>query len=104
MEVTTQCQDFMGFLEVEVGTTGLRGGDKGHGGRTFLRFKNGGASDGLFQAGPNGDEVSLSLGGDIELNCLIDGLQFALDVLKDSRKDGTSEYLPSIGHRELQID
>ena len=87
MEIVTKCEKFIGFLEVEVGTTGLRGGDTGHGGRTYLRFKNSGASDIQIELGPKGDEVSLLLGGDIELTCLIDGLQFALDAVSYTHLD-----------------
>jgi hypothetical protein len=101
VEIVTKCKDFIGFLEVEVGTTGTRGGDTGHGGRTYLRFKKSGGSDIRFQLEPEGDEVALLLGGDIELKCLIDGLQFALEVLKESQDGGTSGHLPSIGQREL---
>jgi hypothetical protein len=86
-----------GFLEFEVGTTGLRGGDTGHGGRTFLRIGNDGASDMRVEAGSDG--VTLVCGGDLELEALIDGLRSVAEVLEQSREEGTRAELYS--HRNV---
>lgn len=98
MTLVTKTQQFMGMLEVEVGTTGSRGGDTGHGGRTYLRFKNNGGSDMRVQSSP--DEVTLIFGGDLELQNLISGLQFAADVLKESETGGTQKDVPTVGCRQ----
>jgi hypothetical protein len=100
MEITTLDKQFWGGagLRVEVGTTGLRGGDTGHGGRTFLRFVNE-SGDMRFKVGK--DEVSLAFGGDSELEVLIEGLQFALDVLRKSEDGGTADDLVGVNKRQL---
>jgi hypothetical protein len=47
------------------------------------------------------DEVALIFGGDAELGNLIDALEFALDVLRDSAGDGTFDDRPTIGSRSV---
>ena len=41
-EISTYTRDVVScnILEVEAGTTGYRGGDTGHGGRTYFRIKD----------------------------------------------------------------
>lgn len=82
-------------LDVEVGTTGARGGDSGHGCRAYLRLENH-AGDMEFSLSKNGIEVRL--GGDSELNVLIDALEFAVTVL---RAGETHDDLPKMGSREF---
>jgi hypothetical protein len=95
-KLVTKTQKFSNcaLFEVEVGTTGLCGGDSGCGGRTFLRFGNRGGTD--MRVESDHDNVSLTIGGDGELENLISGLQFALDVLKESRENGTAEDNPRV--------
>lgn len=73
------------ILEVTACTTGFRGGDAGHGGRTIVRFKDlGGTCIKVFplceEYGNGG--VEIVLGGDTELITMIDGLRFAADTLE----------------------
>jgi hypothetical protein len=52
---------------------------------------------------PEGGEVSLTFGGDGELENLIAGLQFALAVLAESKDTGTrDDDLPAIAHRTME--
>ena len=76
------------ILEIEVGTTGYRGGDTGHGGRTYLRLKDVCSTDmavDVFE-----DEFIVELDGDTELQTLIEALEFALKVLKDGTRHPTT--------------
>jgi hypothetical protein len=73
-------------LEVEVGTTGYKGGDTGHGGRTFLRIKDDGGTD-MRVITKNDDveyteEFTLELGGDTELATFIEALKWAVSILE----------------------
>ncbi len=90
MELITKTQQFTtgAVLEVEVGTTGLRGGDSGHDGRTLLCIRDLGGRDMRVETQPS--ETTLIFGGDAELENLIDGLLFAVDVLEQSRNGGTT--------------
>jgi hypothetical protein len=84
MEIVTKVLHGNCF-EFEVGTTGMRGGDAGHGGRTFFRI---GAESYLeVDAQPGG--VTLIAQGDWELDDMIEGLRFAVEVLEQSREEGT---------------
>ena len=88
VEVTTFARDIIGLntLMVEAGTNGYKGGDSGHGSRTYLRITDGGGTDISFKSvvrvcGDEGFEVSL--GGDSELKTFIKALKFAVKVLED---------------------
>jgi hypothetical protein len=79
------------ILQVEVGTNGYQGGDTGHGGRTYFAVRNLAATD--LEAVVKKDAygavsaVEIELGGDTELETFIEGLEFAVKVLKEqSRK------------------
>ena len=74
------------MLEVEAGTTGYRGGDTGHGGRTYFRLKNLAGTD-LEVNGEEAEEVIIELGGDCELGTFVDALEFTLQVLKEQIKE-----------------
>jgi len=104
VKIITKSQEFVhaALFEVEVGTTGLRGGDSGNGGRTYLRFTDRGGTDMTVDVAPDGDSLSLVFGGDAELENLIEGLQFAIDVLKESREHGTVDNLPKSGSRTVK--
>jgi hypothetical protein len=101
VKIVTKTREFThaAMFEVEAGTTGLHGGDAGHGGRTYLRFKDQGSTD--MRVDAREGEVTLILGGDAELENLIAGLQFALDVLKESKDYGTQEDTTKIGSRTV---
>ncbi len=71
-------------LGVEAGTTGPKGGDSGHGGRTYLRIADLGGTDLRCRAykdqyGSAG--VEIILGGDSERTSLMEALRFALNAL-----------------------
>jgi len=76
------------ILECEVGTTGYKGGDSGHGCRTYLKLKDHASTDMRLRV--NGEEIDvmdgqieLIFGGDTELDTLRAALRFALAVLDD---------------------
>lgn len=73
------------ILEVEAGTTGYMGGDTGHGGRTYFKIKDLGGTDIVARPlGRYGDEgFEVFLGGDSELETMIEALKFITKVLED---------------------
>lgn len=77
------------LLEVEAGTNGYQGGDTGHGSRTYIRIENEGGTD--MQVRPLGrfeDEgFEVILGGDCELETMIQALKFITKVLEDQAKE-----------------
>lgn len=76
------------LLEVVAGTTGQKGGDSGHGCRTFIRIKNHGGTDIRVNRLGNeyyDDGVELILGGDTELETIIDACEFIAKVLKNQK-------------------
>lgn len=78
------------ILGVSVGTTGYRGGDSGHGGRTYLRIEDLASSDidvNVTRGYANNEFISasFSLGGDCELDTFIEALEFAVEALKEQR-------------------
>lgn len=93
-------------LHVEAGTNGPKGGDSGHGCRTYIRIAEAGGTDwrvrvegyqeddGVFDS-PSAIEITL--GGDSELNTMIRALEFALAALK-----GTCEGAEQTS-REIQL-
>lgn len=82
--VETETTEFINanILEVEAGTTGYRGGDTGHGGRTYLRIKDLGCTDmEVYFSEEAGLEIEL--GGDCELETFIQALDFAVAKYKE---------------------
>lgn len=79
------------ILEVSAGTTGFRGGDSGHGCRTIIRISDLGGTDLRASVIPaaypsnRANAVEIVLGGDAELETIIEGLEFILQALKDGR-------------------
>ena len=80
------------ILEVEVGTTGHRGGDSGHGGRTYLKLQDHSSTDirvrvnnGEWQELMSEGPLEIALGGDAELDTFISALEFAVETLKAQR-------------------
>ncbi len=67
-------------IEVEAGTTGFRGGDAGHGARTYFRIKDLGCTDMKITTITGG--VVIELGGDAEIITFIKALEFAVGILK----------------------
>jgi hypothetical protein len=74
------------MLTIQAGTNCPQHGDSGHGGRTVLRFIDDGAT--ALTVRVNGKEVEdpteveLVFGGDTEAATLIEGLEFAVRVLR----------------------
>jgi len=85
--ITTFSRDIYNanVLEVEAGTNGYKGGDSGHGSRTYFRIENAGGTDiEAHLIGPYGtDGIEVSLGGDCELETIITALKFIIKVLED---------------------
>lgn len=77
-------------LEVEAGTTGFKGGDSGHGGRTYIRITDLTSTDMRVTTKTDKfghtDEVEIVLGGDTELETTIQALKFITKVLEDEAK------------------
>lgn len=74
-----------GILKITAGTTGYCGGDSGHGAKAFVEFHMEGGD--LSTTGDNGEDCNveklvLSVGGDWEIDALIEGLEFAANALK----------------------
>ena len=91
-EITTYTRDVVSanILQVEAGTTGYKGGDTGHGGRTYFRIEDEGCTDIQVQPimdryGGNGFEVTL--GGDCELETMIRALKFITKVLEEESEE-----------------
>lgn len=77
-------------LEVTACTSGFRGGDSGHGGRTVISFRDLGGTDIKIvpiPAGIGNGGCEIHLGGDAELGNMIDGLRFAADALEKLAKE-----------------
>ena len=91
-EITTYSRDVVSanILEVEAGTTGYRGGDTGHGGRTYFKIKDAASTDMDINVlhdrdGCTGFEVTL--GGDCELETMIRALKFITKVLEEESQE-----------------
>ena len=74
------------IIKVSAGTTGYRGGDSGHGGRTVFRLLDKAGTD--MRVSINGgepqdvQEVALIFGGDSELDTFKQALLFAYETLE----------------------
>lgn len=74
------------IIKVSAGTTGYKGGDTGHGGRTVFRLLDKAGTD--MRVSINGgepqdvQEVALIFGGDSELNTFKKALLFAYETLE----------------------
>lgn len=87
-------------LHVEAGTNCPKGGDSGSGGRTFVRIAEAGGTvwnvtvadeDGSEHTFESPAEISITLGGDSELDTMIRALEFALAALKDTCQGATQK-------------
>jgi hypothetical protein len=78
-------------LEVEAGTNGYKGGDAGHGSRTYLRIADvccTGIEASLIPGKETNGGIEIALYGDTELKTFIEALEFAVHVLKDESLGG----------------
>lgn len=81
------------ILEAVAGTTGFRGGDSGNGCRTFIRIKDLGSTDIRIKKTDSYDEgVEIILGGDSELNTIIDAFRFIADVLEKQSTNCSAKH------------
>ncbi len=73
------------LLEIEAGTNGFKGGDSGHGSRTYIRISDDGGTDWKLHAihgeFDNGSIV-IEMGGDSELYTIIKGLRKIIKILE----------------------
>ena len=73
-------------LGVTVATNGYQGGDSGHGGRTYISFEDLCSTDidAVVSYGIDTNaKVEIMLGGDSELDSMIDALRWVADKLED---------------------
>lgn len=85
VEIHSHTATSFNLITVEAGTNCPQGGDTGHGGRTVLRFIDNGGTD--MRAFIDGEEflpesLELVFGGDSEAETLLEGLEFAVEVLR----------------------
>ena len=86
------------ILEVEAGTTDYKGGDSGHGCRSYFRIKDLASTDMRVNSSNDsihGSYVEVTLGGDTELYTMIEALRFIADVLDNG--ETTKESIKTIG-------
>lgn len=92
-KLTTYQRDVISanILEVEAGTTGYKGGDSGHSGRTYFRISDQGGTDMHTHVRCDGfgytEDIEVTLGGDCELETIIRALKFIVKVLEDEAKE-----------------
>ena len=73
-------------LGVTVATNGYQGGDSGHGGRTYISFEDLCSTDidaGVSVGPDTNSKVEIMLGGDSELDSVIEALRWAADKLEE---------------------
>ena len=73
-------------LGVTVATNGYQGGDSGHGGRTYICFEDLSSTDidAVVSSGQDTNtKLEIMLGGDSELDSMIDALRWAADKLEE---------------------
>lgn len=77
-------------LTVTVGTNGYQGGDSGHGGRTYISIEDTGCTDIEARASVNSygqTKVEMMLGGDSELDSIIEAFRWAADKLGEIKNN-----------------
>ena len=91
VEITTWKREILSLcsVEVEAGTNGPCGGDRGHGGRTYIRIKSLDDGDGEIKIAKDGygnvASIEVELCGDMELETAYKTSQFISKVLKDGQ-------------------
>lgn len=89
--VIEETEDNFNVLQVEAGSTGKCGGDSGHGCRTYFRIEDVASTDMTINkiadrfGFVSGFEVIL--GGDSELDSIIEALKFIVDALEIAKKN-----------------
>lgn len=68
------------IIRVAAGTTGMMGGDTGHGGRTVIEIEDLGSTD--IECEWQDRKLTMVLGGDSELITIIQALEFITTTLK----------------------
>ena len=92
-EISTYTREVISanILEVEAGTTGYRGGDTGHGGRTYFRIKDAACTDMdihvMRDRFGDAEGFEVMLGGDCELETIIRALKFITKVLEEEAQE-----------------
>lgn len=92
-EITTYTREVFSFntLKVEAGTTGYKGGDSGHGGRSYFRIEDESSTDmkvrRILQRYGGGDGLEVTIGGDSELETMIRALKFIVRVLEEQAEE-----------------
>ena len=76
------------LLFVEVGTNGKKGGDSGYGCRTYIKIVDESGTDIKARSIDTEDRknagIEIMLGGDSELNTIIEALKFCTKILEQS--------------------
>lgn len=75
----------LNILRVAVGTTGLCGGDSGHGGRTRIEIEDLASTDINCWWDYKKKKLTINLGGDSELDTIIRAFDFISEILKKER-------------------
>jgi hypothetical protein len=86
IKVVTEASEHNGvcILEYEIGTTGEKGGDWGHGSRTYMRFENLASTGMQIRVDGreiDGEKLEITFGGDDELSAIRGALEFFVSVL-----------------------
>lgn len=94
--ITTHSQkiSMANILEVEAGTNGYHGGDTGHGSRTYFRIEDLSSTDirpRCYETEYGNKGIEVTLGGDCELDSIVEALEFIVDTLKKRTAGDTDE-------------
>lgn len=118
--ITTHSQkiSMANILEVEAGTNGYHGGDTGHGSRTYFRIEDLSSTDirpRCYETEYGNKGIEVTLGGDCELDTIIEALEFIVNTLKqriagdadnqcddDPRSDKYKAILECDAHKRMQ--
>lgn len=93
-ETTTNLQSCC-WLRVAAGTTGKHGGDRGHGCLTVIEIINDNCDFGveIFKNDGIKNGVRIVMGGDMELEAIVEGLEFILSKLKPEAQKKYNEQV-----------
>lgn len=89
IRIPVYSKDFSSYynsVSVEAGTTGYMGGSTKFGGRTFFKILGDGMNMSI-QKDEGGKGFTVKAGGDVELDLLINSLEYILNILKQRRDD-----------------
>lgn len=92
-----------GLLKVEAGTNGFHGGDAGHGSSTYFKIENLGGACINADVTKYKDGFEVALGGDWELDEIIESLKFILETLKEQSNKKETSMLESINQARLVL-